>query len=1006
MSVEQRKAVYLVQGQKIIYSKKDSYSGSLLTNTLGVYEFEFRTDSEWTEFDKVALYLQATGVQPIYIELTDTAIATCTTGADGNKIYKVPVPEQMLTKAGQLTVGLIGYYSNQDDFRFPTNTDSSYRIAASVQPLDGKQYPQYISIMEQILLRLYKGQGGSTEDLTELRRQIAQLNQLLVQDGDGTQFLGNDGKYHTVTAAGTGGVGPQGPAGPAGPQGPQGPQGEAGPQGPQGPQGPKGDAAPAEIVREEINKAIADGTISNYDDTEIRGRIDEVYLSLTGAVESFVNYTDLISAVENENGKIIKGRLGKKAITIDGNNKLYVFYLDNGGEFIVNNLSSDHYNPSRCYAAFASTDIENEANFDLDNSQKTQGKDITISTETTLVFPATVKCVVFAKSNSDNTPLMIKKKVKINSKDSIVEKCKYIDDWIRFNNTTNVINGFDQSRVFDFDDMSIRARFFTELDSQLNKFRTSASKTVFWSPSNGNDSKDGLSEANAVKTFDTAISKLQNGDTLLIERGSVITNVCSFPALKGITVGAYGNKQLPNPLFNNFVEVSSSDLSKVSGYTNVYKFNKYFDGSTDKNITNIQVLVDGIRKDKHGTYTGFPTVSSKYETNLTDALTKIDTQGGACFTGYLNGNGWTSGNYDVYIAITDSPSTHKIEVTNLTASSLIDSYKLESSLFKDIDLRGPAGKDGWNVGKDTYLIGCNIYDNCHHGFLAYTGFERLYKCKVESKNGACGFQFHYYGNSIESCLNKDNIYIECSAISSQSITPATGFGGHMGGNDGIVFDSNYYLNCYAEGCGCIINGANIRKYYIKDLKFKDCKYLFDTNSEVIASNLRGTLSSSSKQTIIGQDSTGKISVNDAVIYLTARDGIGGFAFVEDQTISKVVDATFKNCILVVKKPSKSTNNPAQTTMAFKIVNGDKYVFEDCLLAVENKVNNNIQTVFRDSDTARDCTFKNCIWFGVDEETGDKYINNTFVKDIDKITTSDYMNRTMYLDNGVIKRVSL
>lgn len=199
MSVEQRKAVYLVQGQKITYSKKDSYSGSLLTNTLGVYEFEFRTDSEWTEFDKVALYLQATGVQPIYIELTDTNIATCTTGQDGNKIYTVPVPEQMLTKAGQLTVGLIGYYSNQDDFRFPTNTDSSYRIAASVQPLDGKQYPQYISIMEQILLRLYKGQGGSTEDLTELRRQVAQLNQLLKQDGDGTQFLGNDGNYHTIT---------------------------------------------------------------------------------------------------------------------------------------------------------------------------------------------------------------------------------------------------------------------------------------------------------------------------------------------------------------------------------------------------------------------------------------------------------------------------------------------------------------------------------------------------------------------------------------------------------------------------------------------------------------------------------------------------------------------------------------------------------------------------------------------------------------------------------------
>ena len=55
-----------------------------------------------------------------------------------------------------------------------------------------------------------------------------------------------------------------------GPQGPQGPQGEVGPQGPAGPQGPKGDAAPAEIVREEIDKAINEGKITNYDDTELK----------------------------------------------------------------------------------------------------------------------------------------------------------------------------------------------------------------------------------------------------------------------------------------------------------------------------------------------------------------------------------------------------------------------------------------------------------------------------------------------------------------------------------------------------------------------------------------------------------------------------------------------------------------------------------------------------------------------------------------------------------------
>ena len=60
-----------------------------------------------------------------------------------------------------------------------------------------------------------------------------------------------------------------------GPQGPQGPKGEVGPQGPAGPQGPKGDAAPAEIVREEIDKAIAEGSISAYDDTKLINAIFE-----------------------------------------------------------------------------------------------------------------------------------------------------------------------------------------------------------------------------------------------------------------------------------------------------------------------------------------------------------------------------------------------------------------------------------------------------------------------------------------------------------------------------------------------------------------------------------------------------------------------------------------------------------------------------------------------------------------------------------------------------------
>ena len=88
-----------------------------------------------------------------------------------------------------------------------------------------------------------------------------------------------------------------------GEQGPQGPKGEVGPQGPQGPQG---DAAPVEIVREEIDKAINDGKISTYDDTEIKNQIgskksvkpelvkaDNGIVASTGASQSNLNFDEV-----------------------------------------------------------------------------------------------------------------------------------------------------------------------------------------------------------------------------------------------------------------------------------------------------------------------------------------------------------------------------------------------------------------------------------------------------------------------------------------------------------------------------------------------------------------------------------------------------------------------------------------------------------------------------------------------------------------------------------------
>ena len=250
MSVEKRKICYDVIGQKIIYNKKESYSENLLANTLGIYLLSFKMDQEWSDLDKISVYLNGTGgVTPISLDLTDEKIATKQNTLDGFTIYEMPLPDQFTAKPTQITIGLCGYKSNDTSFRFPTNTDSSSRIYASVPLLSGEVYPQQISIVEQIFLKMHTGGGSSSgSGIDEETKQLVQkLDRIIKTNGDGTQFLGNDGKYHTVTAAGTGGVGPQGPQGEQGPQGipgEQGPQGERGPIGPQGPKGDTGEQGP------------------------------------------------------------------------------------------------------------------------------------------------------------------------------------------------------------------------------------------------------------------------------------------------------------------------------------------------------------------------------------------------------------------------------------------------------------------------------------------------------------------------------------------------------------------------------------------------------------------------------------------------------------------------------------------------------------------------------------------------------------------------------------------
>ena len=160
MSLEQRRAVYNVDGQALTFVKAESYKGPLLVNTFGAYTLELRFSREWKEFDRIALYLQAAGAAGITLDLTDPLNAQKLSETDTQVIYLVNVPSQILKSIGQITVGVTGYKSEDTSFRFPTTLDSSFKVTQSTPNMEAEVLPQQVSVVEKIFLQLYAQLGG------------------------------------------------------------------------------------------------------------------------------------------------------------------------------------------------------------------------------------------------------------------------------------------------------------------------------------------------------------------------------------------------------------------------------------------------------------------------------------------------------------------------------------------------------------------------------------------------------------------------------------------------------------------------------------------------------------------------------------------------------------------------------------------------------------------------------------------------------------------------------
>ena len=101
--------------------------------------------------------------------------------------------------------------------------------------------------------------------------------------------------------------------------------------------------------------------------------------------------------------------------------------------------------------------------------------------------------------------------------------------------------------------------------------------TWYVSSLNGNDSNTGSSQTRAWKTTANCASKVQEGDTILFECGSVFRRTKNDYFIRGlknnVTLGTYGEGA--KPIFYGSINVPASKWKRV-GNTNVY----YFDGSS------------------------------------------------------------------------------------------------------------------------------------------------------------------------------------------------------------------------------------------------------------------------------------------------------------------------------------------------------------------------------------------------------------------------------------------
>ena len=553
---------------------------------------------------------------------------------------------------------------------------------------------------------------------------------------------------------------------------------------------------------------------------------------------------------------------------------------------------------------------------------------------------------------------------------------------------------------FDFDEKSIIARFFSDRITHRNRFINENSRKIYWSPNNGNDENDGLTESKPVKSYNKVKEMLTDGSELYIERGSVITELCKFN-FSGLLITTYGSELSANPVFDNFVETKSSDWVQVEGYEHIYKLTRHLEAS-GSNINSVQVAIDGHNISDISSViisnATLPNVSNCYINTKEQAMERLSANVNEAWCScYEGGYSWEEGDYDFYISLNDTPSDHKIEVTNHIARCLIEFGNYCD--VRRINTRGSAGKDGWNISSNTYMEDCHIYDHCHHGFLQGSngGVMRMYNCSAEAPKGAIGYQFHIFAGSQEKINNITDMFIGCNVVSKNQYGSC--FSGHGSSSMGKGLNV-YVINSHSKGANSFIGDTSlINNLYVKGCRIEDVGTIGWCAAHTIISDIKGSVVLKNHGSVF--QSPYNLSASNIILHCKSLNGISGIIF--DNTKSSFSEISGCNIIdskILVDKVARDSLNNAQTYNIFAGYKGAN--FTDCLFVVTYKGGQSYdeKLYYKKDADAGGHNFNKCLFFGT-QNNGEDNGENKFLT-IGDLKKSEYLFNKLYTDNGIIK----